>query len=51
MRHMVLVLIVMVWGIKQIIDPDAIMPNKNISIAAGGIVTMGDDTEGCTTKN
>ena len=33
-------------GIKQIIDPDAIMPNKNISIAAGGIVTMGDDTEG-----
>ena len=37
-------------GIKQVIDPDLLMPNKNISIEEGGIVTLGDDTDTLTYK-
>ena len=33
-------------GIKLVIDPDLIMPDKNIPISEGGIVTLGDDNEG-----
>ena len=32
-------------GVKQVIDPDLIMPDKNISIEAGGIKTLGDDND------
>ena len=37
-------------GIKQVIDPDLIMPDKNKSIKDGGIVTLGDDTDTLTFK-
>ncbi len=37
-------------GIKQIIDPDLIMPDKNKSIYNGGIITLGDDTDSLTFK-
>ena len=33
-------------GVKLIIDPDLIMPNKDLSISEGGIVTLGDHTDG-----
>lgn len=33
-------------GFKKIIDPDLIMPDKTKSIYDGGIVTMGDDSDG-----
>ena len=33
-------------GFKKIIDPDLIMPDKSKSIYDGGIVTMGDDSDG-----
>jgi len=33
-------------GVKLVIDPDLIMPDKEKSIEDGGIVTLGDDTEG-----
>ena len=33
-------------GVKQIIDKDLIMPDKDISIIDGGIVPLGDDTDG-----
>lgn len=33
-------------GLKLVIDPDLIMPDKEKSISEGGIVTLGDDTEG-----
>ena len=32
-------------GVKQVIDPNLIMPDKNISIEAGGIKTLGDDND------
>ena len=37
-------------GVKLVIDQDLIMPDKNKSILEGGIVTLGDDTEGLNFK-
>ena len=37
-------------GVKLVIDKDLIMPDKDKSILEGGIVTLGDDTEGLNFK-
>ena len=37
-------------GVKLVIDQDLIMPDKSKSILEGGIVTLGDDTEGLNFK-
>ncbi len=37
-------------GVKLVIDKDLIMPDKQKSILEGGIVTLGDDTEGLNFK-
>ncbi len=37
-------------GIKQMIDPDLLIPDKNKSIIDGGIVTLGDDVDSMTFK-
>ena len=37
-------------GVKLVIDKDLIMPDKDKSILEGGIITLGDDTEGLNFK-
>lgn len=33
-------------GVKLQMDPDLVIPNKNLSLEEGAIVTLGDDTDG-----
>ena len=37
-------------GIKQVIDPDLIMPNKDLSVLERGIIPLGDESDNLTYK-